>query len=156
MENWKLGGGVVQFPSGRRIRGRSWKEPTQQQADLSLVLTTVSGKEFASYSVFQGATKSVTIDWPDERIPRRVSHAISQLREVWNRALNERVEITCRTGVGRTGTALAIIAVFEGMDPDEAIAFVRENYHPDAVNSPAQRGFLREYASQANDYRRGA
>lgn len=151
MENWKLGDGVVQFPSGRRIRGRSWKEPVAQQADLSLVLTTVSGKEFASYSVFPGSTESITIDWPDERIPRRVAHAITQLREVWNRASHERVEITCRTGVGRTGTALAIIGVFEGMSPDDAIEFVRKNYNQNAVSSPAQRGFLREYASQTDE-----
>lgn len=148
MKSWNLGDGVVEFPSGRRIRGRSWKDQAAEQADLSLMLTTVSGKEFASYSIFPSSAESITIDWPDERLPRRASHAISQLYEVWKRAENERVEITCRTGVGRTGTALAIIAVFEGMAPDAAISFIRENYHQDAVSSPAQRGFLREYASQ--------
>ncbi|MDR6939935.1 protein-tyrosine phosphatase family protein [Arcanobacterium hippocoleae] len=152
MEKWQLDDGVVQFPSGRRIRGRSWKVKAAEEADLSLVLTTVTGQEFASYAVFPGSTESMMIDWPDERIPRRGAHAVAQLNEIWERAKDERVEITCRTGIGRTGTALAIIAVFEGMDPDAAIEFVQKNYHPDSVKSPAQRGFLREYAAmRANE-----
>ncbi|XCB30741.1 protein-tyrosine phosphatase family protein [Arcanobacterium hippocoleae] len=148
MENWKLDDGLVQFPSGRRIRGRSWKNPVAEEADFSLVLTTVSGKEFASYSLFPGSTENIMIDWPDERLPRRASHALSQLRQAWERSENERVEIVCRTGVGRVGTALAIIAVFEGMAPDAAIEFVRENYNRNSVSSPAQRGFIREYVTR--------
>jgi protein-tyrosine phosphatase len=43
------------------------------------------------------------------------------LRELLERAETERVEIACGGGIGRTGTALACLAVLDGVPNDEAI-----------------------------------
>jgi protein-tyrosine phosphatase len=53
------------------------------------------------------------------------------------------VEIACRGGIGRTGTALAALAVLDGLAPPAAVAWVRQAYHPRAVETPWQRGWLR-------------
>ena len=53
----------------------------------------------------------------------------------------ERVEVACGGGTGRTGTALACLAVLAGTPPDEAVAFVRAGYRSRAVETPAQRRF---------------
>jgi protein-tyrosine phosphatase len=53
------------------------------------------------------------------------------------------VEVACRGGVGRTGTALAALAVLDGLSPGEAVRWVRREYHPRAVETPWQRWWLR-------------
>jgi protein-tyrosine phosphatase len=53
------------------------------------------------------------------------------------------VEVTCRGAVGRTGTALAALAVLDGRSPAEAVRWVRATYHPHAVETPWQRWWLR-------------
>ena len=55
----------------------------------------------------------------------------------------QRVEVACRGGVGRTGTALAALAVIDGLPPDAAVGWVRERYHRRAVETPWQRAWLR-------------
>lgn len=54
------------------------------------------------------------------------------------------MEIACGGGVGRTGTAMALLAVMSGVAPDKAVAWVRENYHgaqskPDGSGSGSER-----------------
>ncbi|MBX6748191.1 MAG: hypothetical protein IRY85_00730 [Micromonosporaceae bacterium] len=53
------------------------------------------------------------------------------------------MEIACRGGIGRTGTALAALAVLDGLAPPAAVAWVRDAYHPRAVETPWQRWWLR-------------
>jgi protein-tyrosine phosphatase len=67
----------------------------------------------------------------------------------------ERVEVTCRGGVGRTGTALAALAVLDGLPPDDAVRRVRTRYHPRAVETPWQRWWLREIRRPENTLVRG-
>jgi protein-tyrosine phosphatase len=55
----------------------------------------------------------------------------------------ERVEVACRGGVGRTGTALAALAVLDGLVPADAVHRVRADYHRRAVETPWQRRWLR-------------
>jgi protein-tyrosine phosphatase len=55
------------------------------------------------------------------------------------RAAYERVEVACSGGLGRTGTALACLAVLDGVPAGDAVAFVRGQYHPRAVETPWQR-----------------
>ena len=136
--------GVVEFPSGRRVRGRSWHQPVDEYADISVVLTTATPEEFAARNTVAMAPEVILISWPDYRVPRRPQQAYSQLRTVFERAREERVEITCGGGVGRTGTALAMLAMIDGMDPEAAITFVQEKYNPESATSHAQRGFLME------------
>jgi protein-tyrosine phosphatase len=64
------------------------------------------------------------------------------LTEAWERADEERVEIACRGGTGRTGTALACLAVLDGVPAEDAVAFVRRHYRPRAVETRWQRRFV--------------
>lgn len=50
-------------------------------------------------------------------------------------------------GVGGTGTALACIAVLNGVSPRQAVAFVREHYDPRAVETPWQRRYVRRFST---------
>ena len=54
----------------------------------------------------------------------------------------QRVEVGCLGGHGRTGTALAVLAVLGGHPPDEAVAWVRANYCPEAVETAEQEAFV--------------
>jgi protein-tyrosine phosphatase len=76
-------------------------------------------------------------------VPTDVDQAATILRAGYDRALTDRVEIACGGGVGRTGTALAAWAIFDGLAVDDAVTFVRRHYHPRAVEVPWQRRFLR-------------
>jgi len=84
------------------------------------------------------------VRWPDFRTPASTKDAISALREAYERAATERVEIACGSGVGRTGTALAAIAVLAGVPPPEAVAWVRLRYAERAVETPWQRRWVLE------------
>jgi len=45
-------------------------------------------------------------------------------------------------GRGRTGTALACLAVLDGAPAADAVAYVRQHYSPDAVETPEQASFV--------------
>jgi protein-tyrosine phosphatase len=83
--------------------------------------------------------------WPDFRLPADHTEARAVLTEVWRRSTDERVEIACGGGKGRTGTALACLAVLDGVPPQEAVAYVREHYHRRAVEMPWQRRYVRRF-----------
>lgn len=128
--------GVLVLPSGRLIRGRG-----QHQAV----------KTPATYSVFLLGKPPTPLDWSytwlkwrDFWLPNR-EEARKVLTEAWNRLESERVEVVCRGGKGRTGTALACIAVLDGVDPKEAVDFVRANYNKHAVETPWQRRFVEQF-----------
>jgi protein-tyrosine phosphatase len=52
------------------------------------------------------------------------------------------VEAACRGGIGRTGTVLAMLAVLDGLSPQDALHWVRAGYHRAAIETPWQRHFL--------------
>ena len=83
------------------------------------------------------------IRWPDFRLPTSTDAALEGLREAHRRALDERVELACGGGVGRTGTALAVLAVWSGVPAEDAVDWVRANYLPHAVETPWQRRWVR-------------
>ena len=66
--------------------------------------------------------------------------------ESWHRAVTERVEIACGGGRGRTGTALACLAVLDGVPAAHAVAWVRRSYDPRAVETPWQRRWVIRFA----------
>lgn len=81
--------------------------------------------------------------WPDFWLPRSPSEAVLALRQAYERCADERVEIACDGGTGRTGTALAIVARYAGVPASEAVTWVRTHYRPRAVETPWQRRFVR-------------
>lgn len=119
--------GVVVLPGGARVRGRRLTE-LASPVDFALVLARGPVP----------AWPYRRIRWPDFWIPTDRRDALDALREAHQRAYaGERVEIACRGGVGRTGTALAAIAILDGMPATEAIPWVRGAYHRRAVETPS-------------------
>ena len=83
------------------------------------------------------------IRWPDFWIPSDHRDALDALRDGLRRAHDgERVEVICRGGIGRTGTALAALAILEGLSPNEAVIWIRDTFHPRAVETFWQRLWL--------------
>jgi len=128
--------GVLRLPSGRLVRGRGLHRP---EPDGPL-------PDFGVYLLARPPLpvewESRWIHWPDFRTPRDHDAAHATLYEAWIRAGRQRVEVACGRGRGRTGTALACLAVLDGLPPTEAVDFVRLNYHPRAVETHWQRKFV--------------
>src|SRR3569833_71660 len=139
---WKTGdAGVLQLPSGRMIRGRGLRDPmpSGHPPAFGVYLLGDRPPEFGWTSRW--------IRWPDFRLPADPAYAREVLTEAWRRSADERVEVACFGGRGRTGTALACIAVRDGVPAEDAVAFVREHYPPRAVEAPWQRRFVRRFAA---------
>ena len=128
--------GVVELPSGRRVRGRGLRRglPRGPVPTLAVHLT---GRRPP-----QPAWERHWVRWIDFWVPSDFAAAQRVLRLAYTEAVTERVEIACGGGVGRTGTALAALAILDGMDPDDAVTWVRRHYHPRAVEVAWQRRFL--------------
>jgi protein-tyrosine phosphatase len=83
------------------------------------------------------------LDWPDFGVPDDPTQVLAALRSLLERARSgERVEIGCLGGHGRTGTALACLAVLGGHPAGEAVAWVRANYCTKAVETSEQEAFV--------------
>lgn len=134
--------GILVLPSGRCIRGRALSEP----------LPTGPHPEFGLYLLGKPPLpvewESRWVRWPDLRLPADERDALDALTEAWRRAEAERVEIACWRGRGRTGTALACIAVLDGVPPEQAVSFVRKHYRRRTVETPRQRRFVARFQEQ--------
>jgi protein-tyrosine phosphatase len=75
------------------------------------------------------------------------------LTEAWQRAAAERFEIACAGGHGRTGTALACLAILDGVPSSEAVAFVRAHYDPHAVETLRQRRYVARWRADGSSRR---
>jgi hypothetical protein len=83
-------------------------------------------------------------------LPAVEADVLPALTEAWQRAATERVEIACTGGRGRTGTALACLAILDGVPNSTAVAFVREHYDPHAVETPQQRRYVARWGGAAS------
>ncbi|MFF5721097.1 protein-tyrosine phosphatase family protein [Streptomyces buecherae] len=128
--------GVLRLPSGRLVRGRGLRRPLPvgPRPDFALYLR---GRRPPPV-----AWEARWVRWPDFWLPTDRAAFDQALRQAWARAGTERVEVACGGGVGRTGTALACLAVLDGVPAGEAVAYVRRHYAPRAVETPWQRRFV--------------
>ncbi|MGC0364494.1 protein-tyrosine phosphatase [Rhodococcus sp. 27YEA15] len=132
--------GVLELPSGRKVRGRGLRHavPDGPSATFDVYLT--------------GRTPPPTpwearwIRWRDFWLPSDRTAFGRAVEDIHARAERERVEIACGGGFGRTGTALACLAVADGVSGNDAVAYVREHYSPRAVEMPWQRCFVTDFA----------
>lgn len=140
MGAWETESGVVRFPDGRAVRGTGVRRRRRG----------TEAPEFAVYLLSKDpridAWPYRWVEWPDFRLPAHTDDAVAVLREAHERAVSERVEIACGGGVGRTGTAIALLAVMSGMTTDDAVAWVRARYHPRAVETRGQQAWLKRAA----------
>ncbi|WP_084956258.1 protein-tyrosine phosphatase family protein [Thermoactinospora rubra] len=131
--------GVLRLPSGRLVRGRGLRRPLPGGQEPTFALYLL-GHEPPAVS-----WEARWVRWPDFWLPSDRKAAARALREAWERAGSERVEIACGGGQGRTGTALACLAVLDGVPNDRAVAYVREHYSRRAVETPWQRRFVARF-----------
>jgi hypothetical protein len=83
------------------------------------------------------------IDWPDFGVPANTEAVVEALKTVLERARSgQDIEIGCLGGHGRTGTALACLAVLTGHPALDAVAWVRSSYCTKAVETPGQEAFI--------------
>ncbi|WP_456599448.1 protein-tyrosine phosphatase family protein [Blastococcus sp. SYSU DS0616] len=85
------------------------------------------------------------VRWRDFSLPADPAALRDELRAALERTVDGRVEVACRGGTGRTGTALACLAVLDGVPSDRAVAFVRRGYRRRAVETPWQRRFVERF-----------
>ena len=83
------------------------------------------------------------LDWPDFGVPANQDLVVTALRSLHDRArAGEQVEVGCLGGHGRTGTALACLAILSGSPAAHAVAWVRTKYCPKAVETAGQEAFI--------------
>jgi len=131
--------GVLVLPSGRCVRGRGLR-PTSRAGpspNFGLYLLVRGPKPFPWPSRW--------LRWPDLGLPSSRSDACDAFTEAWERSGDQRVEIACGGGRGRTGTALACLAIIDGVHPTKAVAYVRQHYDRRAVETPWQRRYVAHY-----------
>jgi hypothetical protein len=140
-EPWDPDGPVLRLPSGRLVRGRGLRQP------LPAGPTPTFGVYLLGKPPPAPPWESRWLRWPDFWLPHDQARVRDVLHEAWARAESGRVEIACGGGRGRTGTALACLAVIDGVPADQAVAFVRRHYHPGAVETPWQRRYVARFPS---------
>lgn len=140
MDGWSASdAGVLVLPSGRLIRGRGLRcsSPDGLMPDFGIYLLNKQPQPMPWNARW--------VRWPDFWLPSNRGDAQEALNEAWRRCASERVEVACGGGRGRTGTALACIAVLDGVPAGEAVAYVRKHYDPRAVETLWQRRYVARF-----------
>lgn len=132
--------GVVRLPSGRLLRGRA----------LRRRLPPGTIPEHGLYLLARRPPPTIWLSrwvrWPDFGLPRDSADLRAALHEALELSAQAAVEIACRGGRGRTGTALACLAVLDGLPSRESVSWIRDTYHPRACETPGQRRYVERWA----------
>ena len=145
MPVWPVAEGVVVFPDGHSVRGTGLRRRPVGGPDPQF------GVYLSGRSPSPVPWQCQWIRWPDFRTPSDSVAAMTILREAHARSAFERVEIGCGGGIGRTGTAMAVLAVLSGVPAAEAVAWVRNHYHRRAVETPFQRRWVQAMAVELEE-----
>jgi hypothetical protein len=131
--------GVVRLPSGRLVRGRGLRRPAADG------LSPAFGVYLLGKPPPVMPWEARWLRWPEFGVPAERDEVMPVLAEAWRRSEGERVEVACAGGRGRTATALACMAILDGVARSEAVAFVREHYDRRAVETPWQRRYVSHF-----------
>lgn len=126
----------MRLPSGRLVRGRGLSRPLPEGPLPTL------GIYLLDHQPLPVGWESRWLLWPDFGLPADEERVLPLLTQAWRRAAAERVEFACAGGLGRTGTALACLAIIDGVPASEAVSYVREHYDPRAVETFGQRSYV--------------
>jgi hypothetical protein len=135
---------IVAFPDGTRVRAASFAERREDDPE----------RAFGLYLDEQWAPTwpADVVAWPDFGVPDEPEVAARQIAGAFDRAREgELVEVGCLGGSGRTGTVLACMAILAGVAPAEAVAWVREAYRPQAVETAEQEAWVEWFGGWARD-----
>jgi hypothetical protein len=135
---WSAGPGVVQLPDGRTVRGRGLRRPIPPGPlpDLGVYLS--------SRRPPPTSWRQCWIPCRDFATPADRELAVASLRAAHHAAVRERVELGCSGGTGRTGMAMAVMAILSGVEADDAVDWVRRHYRVRAAETPWQRRWVRD------------
>ncbi|MBE8521595.1 protein tyrosine phosphatase [Amycolatopsis sp. H6(2020)] len=138
---------MVEFPDGTRVHGRGLARPRPDgpAPDFGLYLGTSRLRRKHGGGI---SWPHEWVTWPDFLLPTQPADAREKIKALHERAKTETVEVACYGGAGRTGTVLACLAILSGVRAEEAVAWVRANYHERAVETPWQRGWVKSFAKQ--------
>lgn len=133
----------VTFPDGTTVwaSGRFAAPETREPVDFGLYL----------YDGWEVTAAGQVVEWPDFDVPVdgvATSAAIERAFEVAR--LGGKVEVGCAAGHGRTGTALACMAILAGVPSDEAVEWVRRHYCRNAVEHEDQEEWVLSFGSRAH------
>lgn len=88
------------------------------------------------------------LEWPDFGVPADPQSVESALRHLLSLAQSgKQVEVGCLGGHGRTGTAVACLAIISGLPPDQAVDWVRDVYCARAVETAEQATFVETFGA---------
>ncbi len=128
------------LPTGRRVRGRALRRGTPEGPAPTFGLYLL-GRVPPTV-----AWEARWLKWADFGLPADRDDADDALRHTWHRLDSDRVEIACGGGRGRTGTALACLVVLDAGRAVDAVAYVRDHYDSDAVETPWQRRYVSRFS----------
>lgn len=96
------------------------------------------------------------LDVPDFGVPDAAAlHAVlSDMLAVMRARPGDGYHIGCKAGLGRSGLALACLAAMAGAVRGDPVAWLRAQYVPEAIETPAQEAFVRGFAAQSGPGRR--
>jgi hypothetical protein len=132
---------VVEFPDGTRVLASGWFERAAGD----------SPPHFGLYldPMWQPDWPAAHVDWPDFGVPRNIVEADAQIIDAFEQARGgSNVEVACVGGHGRTGTVLACMAALAGVPAADAVAWVRRQYCPRAVQEPSQQYWMERFAAR--------
>jgi hypothetical protein len=130
---------IVEFPDGTRVRASSISDRSVNDPE----------RAFGLYldPRWDPRWPATVVDWEDFGLPENPELAAQQIVDAFGRAQRgQLVEVGCLGGSGRTGTVLACMAVLAGVPAAEAVAWVRANYRPGAVETINQENWVRWFA----------
>jgi protein-tyrosine phosphatase len=90
------------------------------------------------------------VDVPDFGLPDEAAlrGVLQQMLAEMRAAPGGAYHIGCKAGLGRTGTAMACLAIMAGAVEGDPVAWLRAAYHPEAIETPAQEDFVRRFARE--------
>lgn len=133
---------IVTFPDGSRVRASSLADRREDDPE----------RAFGLYldERWEPSWPADVVAWPDFGLPIEPEVAAGQISDAFSRARRGAlVEVGCLGGSGRTGTALACMAVLAGVPAAEAVPWVRTAYRPEAVETAEQEAWVQWFADRA-------
>jgi protein-tyrosine phosphatase len=101
-----------------------------------------------------GAARAAEAEWqldvPDYGVPDEAGlrAILAQMLEAMRAAPNDAYHIGCKAGIGRTGTAMACLAIMAGAVEGDPVAWLRAAYFQGAIETPGQEAFVRGFARE--------
>ncbi len=91
------------------------------------------------------------LDVPDFGLPDEAGlrTVLADMLEAMRAAPDGAYHIGCKAGLGRTGTAMACLAIMAGVVQGDPVAWLRAAYNPEAIETPEQEDFVRRFARAA-------